>query len=395
MTDYRVWPATNGPNTDAGDPSAPVNLGLIFQVSSTCWAKAIHFYRGNTNITGPVKGRIFLVSSTTVVSGTSVDFVLSGTGWQTAALSTPVQLTANTSYKVTIHTDDNYTATGGYWATGAGVGGIVNGPLTAPDAGGAPLGIGSIQQGSFRYTSDPDLYPNSYFNGGQYWVDVTVSDVNSITIEPTGIASTAAIGSPTVTYGPITVAPTGIASTSAVGSPTVSLGPITVAPIGIASGSTVGTPSVSLTYAIAPTGIASTAAVGTPTVTGSIVAGGIPSTAVVGTPTVSFGPVSIAPTGIGSTAQVGSPVVVSVLLRWRLVAPKHTDKYQIKGSLVWSMTRQETVFGDDTTLYSSFEGSREIPFGTKYIWPGGCDNITTDPAIRALWLANGFTVEAA
>lgn len=178
MADYRIWPATNGPNTDAAEDGVAVNLGLIFRVSQTCWAKAIHFYRGNTNVVGPAKGRIFLVSSETVVSGTTVDFTLSGTGWQTANLATPVQLSANTSYKVAIHTDDNYTATGGYWSTGAGVGGITNGPLTAPDAGGSPLGLGSIQQGSFRYTSDPDLYPNSYFNGGNYWVDVTVTDTD-------------------------------------------------------------------------------------------------------------------------------------------------------------------------------------------------------------------------
>lgn len=178
MTDYRVWPATNGPNADAGDPASPINLGLIFQVSTTCWAKAIHFYRGALTVNGPVKGRIFLVSSETVVAGTAVDFTLSGTGWQTANLATPVQLTANTSYKVAIHSDDNYTGTSGYWATGAGVGGITNGPLTAPDAGGAPLGLGPIQQGSFRSTSDPDLYPNSYFQGGNYWVDVTVTDVD-------------------------------------------------------------------------------------------------------------------------------------------------------------------------------------------------------------------------
>lgn len=178
MTDYRVWPATNGPNTDGGDPAAPVNLGMVFQVSSTCWAKAIHFYRGTLTIGGPVKGRIFLVSSETVVSGTQVDFTLSGTGWQTATLPVPVQLTAGTSYKVAIHSDDGYTATGGYWATGAGVGGITNGPLTAPDAGGAPLGIPPPKQGSYGYTSNPDVYPDGYFNGGNYWVDVTVTDVD-------------------------------------------------------------------------------------------------------------------------------------------------------------------------------------------------------------------------
>lgn len=206
MADYRVWPATNGPNADAGDPASPINLGLIFQVSSTCWAKAIHFYRGAVTITGPVKGRIFLVSSETVVSGSAVDFVLSGTGWQTATLASPVQLTANTSYKVTIHSDDNYSATGGYWATGAGVGGITNGPLTAPDAGGAPLGLGLIQQGSFRVTSDPDAYPNNYFGGGQYWVDVTVTDVDpgsghsgtgtaALTLAASGVGSKRSAGS--------------------------------------------------------------------------------------------------------------------------------------------------------------------------------------------------------
>jgi hypothetical protein len=189
VTDYRLWPATNGPNADAGDPADPINLGLIFQVSQTCWAKAIHFYRGALSIGGPVKGRIFLVSNETVVSGTQVDFTLSGTGWQTANLATPVQLTANASYKVSIHSDDNYSGTGGYWATGAGVGGITNGPLCAPDAGGAPLGLGGIQQGSFRVTSDPDLYPNSYFNGGNYWVDVTVTDTDPATHPPgTGTA---------------------------------------------------------------------------------------------------------------------------------------------------------------------------------------------------------------
>lgn len=178
MTDYTIFTG-NGPNTDAGDPGAPVNLGLIFQSSVTVWAKAIRFYRGATTITGTPKGRIFAVAGQTVVSGTAVDFpALSGVGWQVASLPTPVQLTANTSYKVAVAFDDNYTATVGYWSTGAGVGGVTNGPLTAPDAGGVPLGLGPIQQGSYRYTSDPDLYPNSYIGGGQYWVDLLVTDVD-------------------------------------------------------------------------------------------------------------------------------------------------------------------------------------------------------------------------
>lgn len=178
MADYSIWPATNGPSSDAGDPADPVNLGHVFQVSTTCWIKAIRFYRGATTITGSPQGRVFLVSTGAVVSGTQVTFSLSGTGWQVANLASPVQISASTSYKVAVHFPDNYTATGGYWSTGAGVGGITTGPLTAPDAGGSPLGLGGIQQGSYHYTSDPDVYPDSYFNGGNYWVDLVVTDVN-------------------------------------------------------------------------------------------------------------------------------------------------------------------------------------------------------------------------
>lgn len=177
MADFRFWPATNGPASAVADD--PVNLGHIFQVTQTCWAKAILFYRGTTAITGTPKGRIFLVSGGTVVSGAAVDFpALSGTGWQTATLATPVQLTANTSYKVAVNFPAGYTASGNFWNVGAGVGGISNGPLVAPDAGGAPLGIGSIQQGSYHYSSDPDVYPDTYFQGGNYWVDVLVTDTD-------------------------------------------------------------------------------------------------------------------------------------------------------------------------------------------------------------------------
>lgn len=179
MTDRSIFTGVSGPSSDAGDPASPIILGHIFQVSSTHWVTAIRFWRGATSINGVQKGRIFAVGSQAIVSGTAVNFpALSGTGWQVATLSTPVQLTANTSYKVCVHFTDNYSATGGYWASGAGVGGRTDGPLTAPDAGGTPLGLGNIKQGSFAVTSNPDTYPDSYFNGGNYWVDLVATDVD-------------------------------------------------------------------------------------------------------------------------------------------------------------------------------------------------------------------------
>lgn len=182
MTDFNIWPATNGPNTDSGDAS-DISRGVIFRLSATGWLKAIRFYRGTVNVGlpasggGVVRGQIYTMADGLPVSGTDITFTLSGTGWQSAALAIPVQLNPNVSYKAVVLTG-NYTATGGYFSTGAGVGGIVQGIITCPDAGGNPSGIGAIQQGSFKQPTTGIEYPNQYFNGGNYWVDVTIADVD-------------------------------------------------------------------------------------------------------------------------------------------------------------------------------------------------------------------------
>lgn len=86
---------------------------------------------------------------------------------------------------------------------------------------------------------------------------------------------------------------------------------------------------------------------------------------------------------------------------WRLLAREHVERHQIAGSLTCVVRRRETVFGDEHGLFTAYEGDvhegadehGSIPFGTKYLWPGGADNVTDDPRIRDLWLAHGFDVE--
>lgn len=92
----------------------------------------------------------------------------------------------------------------------------------------------------------------------------------------------------------------------------------------------------------------------------------------------------------------------STQLGWRLVNPQIVDRYPIQGSLAVNITRAVTVFGDENGLFTSDQGTLSgggdsygaIPFGTKYIWYGGHENITSDPTIRDLWLAHGFEVES-
>lgn len=107
------------------------------------------------------------------------------------------------------------------------------------------------------------------------------------------------------------------------------------------------------------------------------------------------------PFGIALGAPVSS--VVAAIATWRLVNPSRIERQPLFGSFTIKVTRESTVFGDDGGLFVSTEGdlfkgggdaAGSIPFNTKYIWHGGCINTTRDAAIRALWLANGFEVEA-
>lgn len=179
MADYTLLGSLTGPGSNDGD-ATQINLAMLFKVTSTCWVKALRFWRADTGIGGTPSGQLYTYvdeSSGTAVTGTDATFTLSGTGWQQANLAAPVQLTSGQLYKVVVNFPSFYSATGGYFATGAGVGGIVSGPLTAPDAGGTPLGIGSVKQGTFA-TGGALAYPTSYFNGGNYWVDALVTDVD-------------------------------------------------------------------------------------------------------------------------------------------------------------------------------------------------------------------------
>lgn len=172
MTIQRIWPATNGPNTSGSDGQA-INVGTEFFVNVTAWVTGLRWYRGTTSVNAD-NLRLYQVTSSS--TGTTLAEVVSpsaaGVGWQESVI-TPVVLTAGVRYKAVAHMPDHYTATGGYWTGGGpGSGGIVNGFLTAPDTTNADGG----GQGTFSYGAV--AFPGGSFNGGNYWVDVIVTDVD-------------------------------------------------------------------------------------------------------------------------------------------------------------------------------------------------------------------------
>ena len=147
-----IW--QNGTPTgavDATDTSA-VNLGLQFRASSSGYVTGVRFYKESDN-TGSHIGSLWSSTGTLLASGTFSGE--SATGWQELVFTTPIAITAGTTYVVSYHTD-----AGHYAITSNGLASAVtNPPLTALASGGV-----------YAYGS-ANLFPSNSFNASNYWVD--------------------------------------------------------------------------------------------------------------------------------------------------------------------------------------------------------------------------------
>jgi hypothetical protein len=151
-----VWNnATPSGASDAADTSA-VNLGLQFQAGSSGKIIGVRFYKEVDN-TGTHVGSLWSASGTLLATGTFSNETASG--WQELDFSSPVAITAGTTYVVSYHTN-----AGHYAFTPAGLSSAVtNGPVTALASGGV-YGYGSA-----------NAFPSASFNASNYWVDVVYS----------------------------------------------------------------------------------------------------------------------------------------------------------------------------------------------------------------------------
>jgi hypothetical protein len=169
---------------DASDTSA-VNLGLQFQASTSGYISGVRFYKESDN-TGSHIGSLWTASGTLLASGTFSGE--SASGWQELDFSSPVAITAGTTYVASYHTN-----TGHYALTSGGLSAAVtNGPLTALASGGV-----------YAYGSG-NAFPSNTFNSSNYWVDVVYSQ-SAGSVPPTVTTETPSPGS---TGNPVSAAPT-------------------------------------------------------------------------------------------------------------------------------------------------------------------------------------------
>ncbi|MGA9860424.1 MAG: DUF4082 domain-containing protein [Solirubrobacteraceae bacterium] len=141
---------------DAGDAS-PVTLGVAFTADSNGQVTGVRFYKASTN-TGTHVGALWSATGTLLASAPFAGETASG--WQTVLFSTPVPVTAGTTYVASY-----FAPTGHYSVTSAAFSTAVDAPPLHAIAN------GSTPNGVYMYGS-ASTFPTNAFNASNYWVDV-------------------------------------------------------------------------------------------------------------------------------------------------------------------------------------------------------------------------------
>jgi Domain of unknown function (DUF4082)/Fibronectin type III domain len=152
-----LFKAGDIPATVTVNDSNPVELGVKFQTTTAGQITGFRFYKSPQN-TGTHVAHLWSAQGTLLASATFTNETASG--WQQVNLSSPVTLTAATTYTVSYHTNGFYSANANYFANAHS-----SGVLTAPPS------LTSAGNGVYAYGSTSGIPKNSY-NATNYWVDL-------------------------------------------------------------------------------------------------------------------------------------------------------------------------------------------------------------------------------
>ena len=134
------------------DPSS-VELGVKFTADASGLINGLRFYKGPQN-TGPHVADLWSSTGTLLATATFTNETASG--WQEVNFSSPVAITAGTTYVASYHTNGDYSTTSSYFTSP-----LVSGDLTAPATGNGVYAYGSTS-----------IFPTGTYNAANYWVDV-------------------------------------------------------------------------------------------------------------------------------------------------------------------------------------------------------------------------------
>jgi hypothetical protein len=148
-----IWPDSTQPSIPSSSDTSSVNLGVQFTPDESGWITGIRFYKGAEN-TGTHVGSLWDASGDLLGQVTFTDE--STAGWQQANFSSPIPVTAGTTYVA------SYLAPNGGYAVDVNglASAVTNEPLTALASGGV-----------YTYSSSSS-FPTSVYDASNYWVDV-------------------------------------------------------------------------------------------------------------------------------------------------------------------------------------------------------------------------------
>ena len=137
-------------------------LGVQFKSDISANIQGIRFYKSAAN-TGTHVGNLWSSTGTLLATATFTNETASG--WQQVNFATPVPITANTIYVASYHASGGHYAADQSYFTNSGVD---NAPLHALQDG------VNGSNGVFVYGTT-SAFPNSGFQGSNYWVDVVLA----------------------------------------------------------------------------------------------------------------------------------------------------------------------------------------------------------------------------
>lgn len=156
---FSIWSNSATPQFATSGGYLPVEVGVKFRSDVSGAITGIRFYKGSGN-TGTHTGSLWSASGSLLATGTFTNETASG--WQTLLFSSPVQISANTTYVASYHSSGFYALNWGYFSNQ----GANNAPLHALQNGvDGPNGV-------MTYDSSGGQFPAYSGNANNFWVDV-------------------------------------------------------------------------------------------------------------------------------------------------------------------------------------------------------------------------------
>jgi Domain of unknown function (DUF4082)/Bacterial Ig-like domain (group 1) len=162
-------------NPNASDGGTSYELGMKFRSAKAGQITAIRYWKA-TSETGTHVGKIWTATGSALVSVTFANETASG--WQQQALSSPLNIEANTTYVVSVNSNSYFTVAYDQLATS-----IVNGDLS------------TVADGNNGVYGDPNNFPIGSYRNSNYFRDIVFLAASNI-IKVSGDNQMGTVGTP-------------------------------------------------------------------------------------------------------------------------------------------------------------------------------------------------------